>query len=279
MLDDEDPQQDDNLPSFPDSSRRNKAARGVLNAASATPFIGGIFAAAAGAWSEHEQEQVNNVLQQWLQHLEQELREKGQTMLEIMARMDMQDEEIKQRIESDEFQSLVKKTFQNWSRIDTADKRTRVRNLLSNAAAVRLVSDDVVRLFLDWIDIYSDFHFQVIGVIANQEPVGRGYIWEALGRPPVPEDSADADLYKLLIRDLSTGGLIRQHRATDGHGNFLTKSTKGQRRGTGTRTAKSAFDNQDPYVLTELGRQFVHYAMTEVPTKIEFQDFEVKDPA
>lgn len=42
MLDDEDPQQDDNLPSFPDSSRRNKAARGVLNAASATPFIGGI---------------------------------------------------------------------------------------------------------------------------------------------------------------------------------------------------------------------------------------------
>ena len=269
----------DDLPAVPGGSRRNKVARGILAAASATPIVGGILAAAAGAWSEHEQEQVNRVLQQWLQHLEQELREKGQTILEIMARMDMQDEEIRNRIESDEFQSLVKKAFQNWSRIDTRDKRERVRNLLANAAAVRLVSDDVVRLFLDWIDTYSDFHFQVIGVIANKEPIGRGFIWQAMGRPQVPENSADADLYKLLIRDLSTGGLIRQHRETDGYGNFLNKSNRGQRRSGGSRTAKSAFDNEDPYELTELGRQFVHYAMTEVPTKIEFQDFDPDDPA
>jgi len=168
---------------------------------------------------------------------------------------------------------LVKKAFQNWSRIDTDYKRIKVRNLLSNAAATDLVSDDVVRLFLDWIDTYSDFHFQVMGVIANNAPIGRGEIWNALGRPQVREDSADADLYKLLIRDLSMGGVVRQERETDGYGNFVRKSTKGQKRSQGSSTVKSAFDDGERYVLTELGRQFIHYAMTEIPPKIEFSDF------
>jgi hypothetical protein len=32
---------------------------------------------------------------------------------------------------------------------------------------------------------------------------------------------------------------------------------------------KSAFDDEDRYVLTELGKQFVHYTMSEVVTRIE----------
>ena len=32
----------------------------------------------------------------------------------------------------------------------------------------------------------------------------------------------------------------------------------------------SAFDEEDGYDLMELGRQFVHYAMAELPPKIEF---------
>ena len=31
----------------------------------------------------------------------------------------------------------------------------------------------------------------------------------------------------------------------------------------------SAFDDNEPYELTELGKQFVHYAMTDLPLKIE----------
>jgi hypothetical protein len=34
---------------------------------------------------------------------------------------------------------------------------------------------------------------------------------------------------------------------------------------------KSAFDNEEQYELTQLGQQFVHYAMTELPPKIEFK--------
>lgn len=34
----------------------------------------------------------------------------------------------------------------------------------------------------------------------------------------------------------------------------------------------SAFDDEDQYVLTALGQQFVHYAMTELTPKITYQD-------
>ena len=34
---------------------------------------------------------------------------------------------------------------------------------------------------------------------------------------------------------------------------------------------KSAFDREEMYELTELGQQFVHYAMTDLPIKIEFK--------
>lgn len=33
---------------------------------------------------------------------------------------------------------------------------------------------------------------------------------------------------------------------------------------------ESAFDEEDAYELSELGQQFVHYAMTELPLKIEY---------
>lgn len=258
----------------PKPSPRGKAGRAALNAAGSIPFVGGIFSAAAGAWGEKEQETVNNVLQQWLQQLEEELGEKAAAILDIMARIDVQDQEIKARVESDEFQGLVKKTFRNWSNIDTEQKRRRVRNLLSNAAATRLVSDDVVRLFIDWTNKYSDFHFQVVGIIWQQGPISRYDIWQEIGRNPAREDSADADLFRLLIDELSQGRVIRQQRATDRDGNFLRKQTVPTRKGEASRVLTSSFDREKLYVLTELGSQFVSYAMNELVARVEFADID-----
>jgi hypothetical protein len=144
------------------------------------------------------------------------------------------------------------------------------------SAASKAASDDVVRLFIDWINLYSDFHFQVIGEIRNRG-ISRGAIWDNLGKPGVREDSAEADLLKMLVRDLSTGSVIRQRRETDYAGNFLRKQPARSRRGQAPRTAKSAFDETDPYELTDLGQQFVHYAMNETTAKIEFKEFADKD--
>jgi hypothetical protein len=125
-------------------------------------------------------------------------------------------------------------------------------------------------MFLDWIGRYSVMHFQVIGAIYNSAGITRGEIWRKIGRAGVREDSADADLYKLLFRDLSTGSIIRQHREVDYHGNFVPKAPERRPRGSGPRPLVSAFDDEEGYGLTELGTQFVHYAMTDLPPKIEF---------
>lgn len=140
-----------------------------------------------------------------------------------------------------------------------------------NAAATSLTSDDVVNLFIEWIHKYSTLHFTVIGAIYNSAGITRGEIWDKIGKTEVREDSAEADLYKLLIRDLSTGSIIRQHRETDYHGNYLKKPTRQAPKGSGSNTVESAFENTKPYELTGLGQQFVHYAMTDLPPKLGFQ--------
>jgi hypothetical protein len=239
----------------------------------AIPFAGGVISAAAGAWSENDQEKMNKFFRQWIKMLEDEIKEKEKTIFEIMARLDMHDEKISERIESKEYQSLLKKTFREWSGAESEDKRTFIRNILANAAASTLVSDDVVRLFIDWLATYSELHFKVIGVIYRHHTNGisRGGVWQELGKSPVAENSADADLFKLLFRDLSTGGVVRQHRDVDYYGNFIPKTPQRRPKGSGAKPITSAFDDEDDYELTELGKQFVHYAMTDLPLKIEFK--------
>lgn len=256
---------------LPESSNTSKVSRGALQVAGAVPFVGGVFSAIAGAWSEKEQDKVNRFFEHWVQMLQDELKEKEETIIEIMARLDLQDEEISKRIESKEYQSLVKKTFREWAGAESEEKRTYIRNILSNAAASQVSSDDVVRMYIDWLSTYSEMHFQVIAAIYNSDGITRGEIWRKIGKGNVREDSADADLYKLLIRDLSTGGIIRQHREIDHLGNFVAKPTTKRPKGSGKKPPVSAFDESEGYDLTGLGKQFVHYAMSELPPKIEFK--------
>lgn len=88
--------------------------------------------------------------------LQDELKEKEATMIEILARLDLQDQEINERVNSKEFQSIVKKIFREWSGAESEEKRKFIRNILTSAAASNLTSDDVVRLFIDWINKYSE---------------------------------------------------------------------------------------------------------------------------
>ena len=143
---------------------------------------------------------------------------------------------------------------------------------LSDFKSFKTREDTTKKIFIDWINQYSELHFQVIGAIYNSNGISRGTIWKKIGKTPAREDSAEADLYKLLFRDLSTGGIVRQHREIDYYGNFLTKPTSKRRpKGSVQKTMKSAFDEEELYVLTNLGQQFVHYAMTDIPTKIEYK--------
>ena len=176
-------------------------------------------------------------------------------------------DEIDERIESEEYLQLVRKSFRTWDNADTIEKKDLIRKLLTNAGAYKFITDDIIRLFLDWLTMYHEIHFAVIKSIFKNPGISRHGIWQELNGTPVKEDSMEADLFKMIIRDLSMGGVIRQHRETDYYGNFVKKAR--QKIKSSSSIIKSAFDDQEIYVLTELGKQFVHYTMNEVVKKLD----------
>ena len=139
---------------------------------------------------------------------------------------------------------------------------------MSNAGGTQLCSDDVVPLFIEWIDKYHEIHFKVIRAIYQDPGVTRARIWETIKETFPRDDSAEADLFKLLIDDLSQGHVIRQERQTNEHGQFVVKRRIGRVRAPASQVLKTPFDDEKLYVLTELGKQFVHYTMNEIVPRI-----------
>lgn len=182
-----------------------------------------------------------------------------------MVRLDLEDEKVGQRVESREYRALVKRIFRAWSGTESEEKRTYVRKLLCHAADPHLKVDDLLRLFADWIHRYDDLHFRVIRAIHACSGCTRAEIWDEIHGQAVREDSTEADLFKLLINDLSLGQVIRQERNKDGAGKFYRAQRTPK---TATPYLKSAFDDDKGYELTSLGRQFVHYLMDEVVPKL-----------
>ena len=73
-------------------------------------------------------------------------------------------------------------------------------------------------------------------------------------------------MFKLLISDLSIGEVITQHKNINFDGSYL-KNKPSKR--SSTNTLQSPFEDTKPYVLTELGEQFVHYVMNDVVEQLK----------
>src|SRR4051812_7607778 len=65
----------------------------------------------------------------------------------------------------------------------------------------------------------------------------------------------------------SKGSVIRQHRDTTHDGRFVARRPATTRRAK-SRVLESAFEDNKPYELTELGSQFVHYAMSDLVPRL-----------
>lgn len=215
----------------------------------AIPWVGPVFGFIGAYRSDKDQSNNNDLFFLWLKEHENKLSELQQVFNYMFDKFESLGEDIEERIQSTEYLSLVRETFRQWDNAATLEKRDMLKKLIANSGGINLCSDDLISLFLNWIDQYHEFHFHVIKEIHKNSNISRGEIWTNLrGELPL-EDSAEADLFKLLIRDLSTGGVIRQ-------GSTLQKKGKG------------AFDYNDPYLLTELGSQFVHYVLTELTPQL-----------
>jgi hypothetical protein len=246
-------------------NRRQRIYEAIaLAALSSIPWVGGVLAAAASYNVREGDVARDGLIDQWLLEHHERLQVLRHTLEQMAARLESLGQEIDQRIHSEQYLVLVRKTFRQWDEADTDEKRRLLVQLITNAAGTRVSSDDIIRLFLDWLATYHEAHLAVIRAIQKNQGPTRYDIWIAVYGEPVPLDnSAEADLYKMLIRDLSLGGVIRQPRESDHQGRFLKKH-RAPRRVAASASMESAFEDTKPYVLTELGSQFVHYAMTEL---------------
>lgn len=250
------------------STKRRILEKFALAALGSIPWVGGFISALASVKTEESGLRSSSLQRQWLEQHQSKMETLSATMLEIGRRFEAIGEEIDERLASDEYLDIVRKAFRTWDKADTEEKRRYVANLVTNAAGTRLCSDDVIRLFIDWLDNYHESHLAVIREIFTNPGSTRFDIWTSIYGALVREDSAEADLYKLLIRDLSTGGVIRQARDTNADGQFLRKQTARKPSGPASATVESAFEGNKQYVLTELGKQFVHYSMNEVVQRV-----------
>jgi hypothetical protein len=251
--------------------RRRIIEKFVLAALGSIPWIGGFLNAAADYKFQESSVRQDSLQTQWLEEHQAKLSELRYALDEIQRRFEALGEGINERLQSDGYLTLVRKTFRAWDSADTAEKKRYLANVITNAAGTRVCSDDVVRLFIDWLELYHEAHFAVIRQIYSNPGYSRFEIWTDIYGELVREDSAEADLYRLLIRDLSTGGVIRQVRDVNELGQFVRRKPRRVRAPdrNPNLTLESAFEDSKPYALTELGKQFVHYTMNEVVTRID----------
>lgn len=256
--------------SFLGNGGKQKYGRFVFAALGSIPWIGGVIAASSALNAELEQARVNELTGRWLDEHREKINALGHCIQQITDRLEAFDgemaAEVDRRITDENYLSLVRQGFRTWDFANSEEKRDYIRRCLANAAATKLCSDDVVRLFVRWIDKYDESHFAVIRALYHNRGATRAFIWDQIHGEEVREDSAEADLFKLLIFDLNTGHVIRQIRDKTTDGQFLAQRRQG---GNSRQTVlESAFENTKPYELTELGSQFVHYVMNEVVQQV-----------
>lgn len=255
------------LSKIDDKGKKARVTRFIVTALSSIPWVGGFIGASSALHAEKEQGKINDLQRLWLEEHQRKIEELAHTIFQIVDTLESSGVDVQERMETEEYLTLVRKGFKEWDNAETVEKKEYLRKLLTNAAATSLSTDDMIRLFIDWIKNYHETHFMVIKEIYKHKGITRGQIWRNISQSRPPENSVEADLYKLLIRDLSTGGIIRQHRATDYSGNFVKKPTA-KRLKSGSSIYKSAFDDIEQYELTEMGQRFVHYTMEDVVTQI-----------
>ncbi|MBI2022794.1 hypothetical protein HYS97_03025 [Candidatus Daviesbacteria bacterium] len=239
------------------------------------PWVGSfinIMASLGGAvfdFADGDQDKINDLQRLWMKEHQEKITLLSFVLKDMFFRLDSFGEEIQERIESPEYLSLVRSAFRSWDQVETEEKRQMIKRLITNAGATKLCPDDLVRLFIKWIDEYHESHFAVIKEIYQHRGSTRGQIWDRVHTERPREDSSEADLFRYLIRDLSTGGVIRIERETTSDGQFLRKTPSPQSRGSLSTVMESAFEDSKPYTLTELGEKFIHYVLSDVVTRIE----------
>ena len=95
----------------------------VLAALSSIPWIGRFLSAAASLRSEEETNRHNYLQMLWVEEHQRKRIELARLLEEIRSRFESLGSAIDQRIQSEGYLSLIRKTFRTWDDSDTEEKR------------------------------------------------------------------------------------------------------------------------------------------------------------
>lgn len=180
----------------------------VLAALGSIPWVGGFLSAAADYRAEEGTIRQDSLQTQWLEEHHAKLGALHNTLQEIQFRFEKLGDIIEERIQSDAYLGLVRKAFRAWDAADTEEKRNYAANIVTNSAGTRVCSDDVVRLFLDWLELYHEAHFAVIREIYDNPGSSRYEIWSEIYGSVPREDSAEAELLDRSETSIILGSLF-----------------------------------------------------------------------
>ena len=144
------------------STRRRIIEKFILAALGSIPWVGGFISALAEMKLEKDEIKQDSLQSMWLEEHRRKLELLSETLNGIGTRFESLGSEIEERIQDEKYLDLVRRAFRVWDRADTDEKRKYVSNLVTNASATTLCSDDIIRLFIDWLDLYHEAHFAVI---------------------------------------------------------------------------------------------------------------------
>ena len=157
------------------SDRRVLIEKVILAALGSIPWVGGFLSATLAFKSEEGSRRSDALHTQWLEEHANKLRNLHNTLQQIVSRFESLGPSIDERIQSPEYLQLVRRAFRIWDDASTQQKRDYVRNVLVNSAGTRICSDDVIRLFLDWLNIYHESHFAIIQQVYHSQAFSRNY--------------------------------------------------------------------------------------------------------
>ena len=144
-------------------SKKNRIFSKIISAAlGIIPWVGGYLSAIESYKSGELQVKHNLLYEQWLTVHADKMNTLRKMLSEILKRFEEFSDDINERLESEEYLQIVKKAFRSWDNADTTEKQELIRKLIANAGAHKLVTDDLIRLFIDWLNLYHEIHFAVI---------------------------------------------------------------------------------------------------------------------
>ena len=118
----------------------------LLAALGSIPWVGGFISTMASLKTETGDVKADNMRTQWLSEHQQKIEMLAKTLNDIAERFEKLGEQIDERLQSEEYLNIVRCAFRTWDQADTDEKRKYVANLVANASATSLCSDDIVRL-------------------------------------------------------------------------------------------------------------------------------------